>query len=154
MWRITAFSESDLDAVLRIEAESFDNPWGYLSFSEELSNRNALNLVVKREDAQNACPIIAYVISHIVLRDLYILKLAVSKGWRRLGVASHLLRKSIRVANQKDMKTAILDVRQTNRPAIALYRKHGFHPVGIRPNYYTDTREDALVMKRNLKEDL
>jgi ribosomal-protein-alanine N-acetyltransferase len=154
MWRITAFSRDDLDAVLSIEAESFENPWGHLSFSEELSNKNALNLVAKREDMKYANTIIAYFISHIIFRDLYILKLAVSKDWRRLGVASQLLEKSIRVAIQKDVKTAILDVRQTNRPAIELYRKHGFHPVGIRPNYYTDTREDALVMKKNLKEDL
>ena len=154
MWHITAFSEGDLDAALTIEAESFEHPWSHLSFLEELSNRNALNLVAKGEDIETAYPIIAYVFSRIISRELYILKLAVAKGWRRHGVASQLLKESFWVASRKDMTTAILDVRQTNRPAIHLYKKHDFYPVEIRPKYYTDTREDALVMKKNLKEDL
>jgi ribosomal-protein-alanine N-acetyltransferase len=154
MWHITAFAENHLDAVLAIEAESFRNPWGAISFSEELLNKDALNLVLKNGDGNKAFPIIAYVISHVISHDLYILKLAVSGAWRRLGVASQLLRESFWVANQKNLKTAILDVRQTNHPAIEFYKKHGFHPVGIRSNYYSDTREDALVMTKRLKEEL
>ena len=154
MWHITAFSEDDLYAALAIEAESFEHPWSHLSFLEELSHRDALNLVVKIEDNKYAYPIIAYVLSRTILQELYILKLAVSKAWRRNGVASQLLKESCWVASQKDMTNAILDVRQTNQSAIQLYKKHGFYPVGIRPKYYTDTREDALVMKKNLKEDL
>ena len=95
----------------------------------------------------------AYLCGRIVGDEIYILKLAVSEKWRGCGIGSKLLKESLRRALEKNTLSAVLDVRLSNHPAIELYKKHGFQAIGIRPGYYIDTGEDALMMRKNLKED-
>jgi ribosomal-protein-alanine N-acetyltransferase len=151
--KIEVFSPSDIDAVLKIESHSFRQPWGRISFLSELSCVEAIRLVarINREGLDTA---IAYMCGRFIGNEIYILKLAVSEKWRTCGIASQLLKEGLCRAVEKNMFSAVLDVRLSNRPAIGLYRKHGFQTVGIRPGYYSDTGEDALVMRKNLKEDL
>jgi len=85
---------------------------------------------------------------------MYILKIAVTPKRQRQGIATWLLRKSFLLASEKNARVAFIDVRPSNVPAIKLYKKLGFQTVGIRPNYYTETREDALVMRKRLKEEI
>ena len=85
---------------------------------------------------------------------MYILKIAVTPKKQRQGIASWLLRKSFGLAAEKDTQLVFLDVRPSNVPAIKLYKKLGFQTVGIRPNYYSETKEDALVMRKRLKEEI
>jgi ribosomal-protein-alanine N-acetyltransferase len=151
VWDIVAFSTADIDPVVAIEKRSFLRPWGRISFLEELSCKQALNYVARSGDNQHAAQAIAYLCARLNSQEIYILKLAVDLEWRRKGIASQLLEKSLWQASRKSATTAILDVRRSNRPAIELYQKHGFHPVGIRPEYYTDTGEGALVMRKHLR---
>ena len=152
--KIATFSESDIDPVLAIENHSFRQPWGLISFLKELSCKNAINLVVKDSEFHPWNTVIAYLCSRLIGDEMYILKVAVANKCRRRGIASRLLGESLQLARNKETVAAILDVRLSNRPAICLYKKNGFHTVGTRPNYYSDTGEDALVMRKNLKEDL
>ncbi|WP_456325187.1 ribosomal protein S18-alanine N-acetyltransferase [Desulfonauticus submarinus] len=75
--------------------------------------------------------------------------LAVLSNWRRQGVGSYLLSRSLDFFNDKGVKEVFLEVRESNIPAIQLYLKFGFKKIGIRKNYYPDTKEDAIVMKKS-----
>ena len=152
--KIAAFSERDIDPVLAIENHSFRQPWSRISFLNELHCKNALNLVVKDSECHPRDTVVAYLCSRLIGEEMYILKVAVANTCRRHGIASWLLGESLQLARNKKTVAAILDVRLSNRPAICLYKKNGFHTVGIRSNYYSDTGEDALVMRKNLKEYL
>jgi ribosomal-protein-alanine N-acetyltransferase len=152
--KIEAFSTSDIDAVLKIESQSFRQPWGRISFLSELSCKEAIRLVAREYGDGLNNSVIAYMCGRFIVEEFYILKLAVSKKWRTCGIASQLLKEGLRRVAKKNTFSAVLDVRLSNQPAIGLYRKHGFQTVGIRPGYYSDTGEDALVMRHNLKEDL
>ena len=152
--KIAGFSESDIDPVLEIENHSFRQPWRRISFLEELSCKNSLNLVVQGGESPPREEVIAYLCSRLIEKEMYILKIAVAGRWRRHGIASLLLKESFQAACEENTASAVLDVRLSNRPAICLYKKHGFQTAGIRPNYYSDTGEAALVMRKNLKEDL
>lgn len=152
--RIERLTASDLDAVLEIEQQSFRQPWRRVSFLSELSREDALYLKVEPDDCAGCGPVIGYLCARRIEEDLYILKLAVTRKWQGRGIASKLLESSFRWAVERSVSYALLDVRHSNCTAIGLYKKHGFQTVGLRPKYYSDTGEDALVMRKNLKEDL
>lgn len=152
--KIEDFTPSDLDAVLDIETRSFRQPWGPKSFLAELSCKESITLVMKSNEADCPDTVIGYMCGRLVEGEIYILKLAVSENWRGCGFGSQLLTESLRRAVEKKSFSAVLDVRLSNQRAIALYKKHGFQTVGMRPKYYLDTGEDALVMRKNLKEDI
>jgi ribosomal-protein-alanine N-acetyltransferase len=86
---------------------------------------------------------------------MHIFKIAVKDNWRRLGIASRLLDNSLKDVSKKKVDNALLEVRVSNIPAISFYSKRGFISVGRRPNYYSysNTKEDALLMMKNLKEE-
>lgn len=154
MMKIEDFTPSDLDAVLDIETRSFRQPWGSTSFMTELTYTESIMLVMRGNETDRQQRVIGYLCGRLIGSEIYILKLAVSKNWRGCGIASQLLEEGLCRAAEKRTISAVLDVRFTNQPAISLYKKHGFQMVGRRPNYYLDTGEDALVMRKNLKEDI
>lgn len=151
---IEDLTPSDIDAVLEIETRSFRQPWGPKSFEAELSCKESITLVMRANEADRQQTVIAYMCGRLVAAEIYILKLAVSENWRGCGIGSRLLEESLRRAKERNSVSAVLDVRLSNQPAISLYKKHGFQAVGRRPKYYLDTGEDALVMRKNLKEDV
>lgn len=154
MWNIVGLTASDIEAVAEIERSCFPTPWNTSAFNEELSCRDAFDWVVKETDESFKNAIIAYICSRLIIHDMYILKIAVTPERQRQGIASWLLRKSFGLAAKKDARLVFLDVRPSNVPAINLYKKLGFQTVGIRPNYYSETQEDALVMRKRIKEEV
>jgi ribosomal-protein-alanine N-acetyltransferase len=84
----------------------------------------------------------------VIVDELHILKLAVHPEHRREGIASDVLTHCLNNHGLKHITTALLDVRAGNTAAIGLYKKLDFHIVGQRPNYYFDTGEDALLMRK------
>lgn len=153
-WQLTSVNPADINPIMDIERESFSWPWNRVSFLGELTNRHAYSYMVKLSDSTHAANVIAYIFFRQVKEELHILKIAVTPNWRSRGVASRLLKKCFNTALKRGAKSAFLEVRPSNASAMALYRKKGFRLVGRRPNYYTDTREDALVLMKNLKEDV
>jgi len=154
VWDIVELTASDIDAVAKIERSCFPIPWKTSAFVAELSFRDAFDWVVKETGENCGNSIIAYICSRLIRNGMYILKIAVTPKRQRQGIATWLLRKSFLLASEKDTRVAFLDVRPSNEPAIKLYKKLGFQTIGIRPNYYIETREDALVMRKSLKEEI
>ena len=92
--------------------------------------------------------VLGYVGMMTVLDEGYIANVAVDPAYRRQGIGDRLIERLTEIAAERGLSFMTLEVRAGNRPAIALYEKHGFVPVGLRRNYYTQPREDALLMTK------
>jgi ribosomal-protein-alanine N-acetyltransferase len=148
-WSIRALDESLIDGVSAIEEASFRQPWRRMSFVNELSCRQALNVAVVEP---HGGPIIAYACLRLNPQESHLLKIAVAPACRRRGLASWLLKRCSHLAQRQNARTMYLEVRRSNRAARNLYVKLGFKTIGTRAKYYTDTGEDALLMMKRLKE--
>lgn len=153
MWDLIALAESDTDQILDIEQSSFRRSWHRNSFLEELSRADSFNYGVKVKNCPAAEPIVAYVCYRVFDSEMHLLKIAVSPEWRSQGIGEWLLVKCMEKERKNRVVRILLEVRPSNRPAIAMYNKMGLHIIGRRPNYYPDTREDALIMTMDLKEE-
>ena len=91
----------------------------------------------------------AYCIGQLVVDELHIHTLAVAPPWRRAGLARRLLRTALREAGALGARSATLEARRSNGAARQLYEGAGFTPSGVRPGYYADPKEDALIYWRH-----
>ncbi len=140
--RIEAMRLTDLPAVYAIELASFTTPWPPHAYRSELeTNRMATYLVVRAADE-----LVGYAGMWVMVDEAHITTFAVHPAWRRRRVGERLLLALLDLALERRAREATLEVRLSNLPARRLYEKYGFRPVGIRPNYYSDDREDALIM--------
>ena len=149
-WQLAHIDHADLEPILAIEKNSFQWPWGRLSFEGELDSHTACNCAVKSAGGQTDGPIVAYAFWRLVADEMHILKVAVTPALRGRGIASWLLERCFDLCVEHGARSAHLEVRPSNRPAVELYRKLGFEVVGKRPKYYADTKEDALLMMKAL----
>ena len=142
---------ADIDEVLDIERHSFRAPWPRQVFLEELEREWAHLDVVKEKPAgaARAC-VVAFCNYWLVRDEVHILNLATHPEHRRKGHAARLLQAVIDFARRHGCRYVTLEVRRSNAGAIKLYRSYGFRPIGIRPNYYVEDNEDAVVMLLDL----
>jgi len=152
--QLASISSADIKPILEIEQRSFSRPWNRVSFLGELACNQAHSYLVKCSDGHEKEKVIGYIFFRLIEQQLHILKIAVTPNWRCRGVASWLLNQCIAQALKMGAESAFLEVRPSNETAITFYRKQGFRIIDRRPNYYADTREDALVLLKNLKEEL
>lgn len=139
---IEAMRLEDLDAVQQIELASFTTPWPSNAYrSELLTNRLASYLVARVGDR-----IVAYGGMWLMVDEAHITTFAVHPAWRRQRLGERLLLAFLDLARDRHAREATLEVRLSNVPARRLYEKYGFRPVGLRPRYYSDNDEDALIM--------
>ena len=132
----------DLPAVHAIEQASFTSPWPPHAYRSELeSNRLAHYLVARAGDT-----VAAYGGMWLMVDEAHITTFAVHPAWRRQRIGERLLLAFLDIAVERDAHEATLEVRLSNLPARKLYEKYGFRPVGLRPRYYSDDHEDALIM--------
>ena len=153
-WHLEHINHADLEPILVIEQNSFQRPWGRLSFEGELRDHSACNFAVKSTEVETSGQVIGYAFWHLIADEVHVLKVAVTPAWRGQGIASRLLERCFTLSVEQGAKSAHLEVRPSNITAIELYQKLGFERVGRRPKYYTDSKEDALLMMKILKEDL
>jgi ribosomal-protein-alanine N-acetyltransferase len=140
--RIEPMTLEDLPEVHAIEHASFSTPWPDDAYRSELrTNRLASYLVARADDA-----IIAFAGTWLLVDEAHIVTFAVHPDWRRRGVGERLLIALLDAALARGAREATLEVRLSNVAARRLYEKYGFRPVGLRPRYYTDNGEDALIM--------
>ena len=140
--RIDPMQLDDLPAVQAIERASFDVPWPPDAYRNELlTNRMATYLVARVEDG-----IVAFGGMWLMVDEGHIITFAVHPAWRRQHIGDRLLLALLDLAIERGAHEATLEVRLSNLPARRLYEKFGFRPVGLRPRYYSDNGEDALVM--------
>ena len=130
---------SDLPGVIAIERRSFPTPWSLAMFVLELSKPSGICLA-----AQVGDELLGYVICSRYDQVWHLMNIAVAPERRRGGVASRLLARLLDEAERALPFT--LEVRVSNRQAIAMYERFGFRSAGVRPRYYHDNGEDALIM--------
>jgi [ribosomal protein S18]-alanine N-acetyltransferase len=133
----------DLDAIERIENAVYPTPWSRSMFAGELAKPSSLCIGGFDPDSGR---LVAYLIVSRYVDAWHIMNLAVHPGWRRAGVASRLLDELLLVTAGDPRRGYTLEVRVSNTSAIALYERFGFETSGVRRGYYTDNREDALIM--------
>jgi ribosomal-protein-alanine N-acetyltransferase len=142
---------SDLDAVMEIERTAFRAPWSRQVFIEELDREWAhVDVVKERATPGGPARVIAFCNYWLVRDEVHVLNIASHPDDRRKGHASRLLAHVIDFARRHACRYITLEVRRSNHGAIKLYRSYGFRPVGIRPNYYVEDNEDAIVMLLDL----
>ena len=140
--RIEAMHLEDLEAIHQIELASFSTPWPTNAYRSELeTNRLATYLVARIDDR-----IVAYGGMWLMVDEAHITTFAVHPAWRRQKIGERLLVAFLDLAIDRHAREATLEVRLSNLPARRLYEKYGFRPVGLRPRYYSDDGEDALIM--------
>lgn len=131
----------DVPAVSRLEKETFSMPWSAESFLHMLEKEDTAYFVAE-EDGQilGGCGLF------LIAGEGNITNVAVTPKARRRGVATGLLTYLLSEGDRVGLTAYTLEVRVSNRAAIALYEKFGFVSEGIRPNFYEKPREDAMIM--------
>lgn len=140
---IVRMTPHHITQIAALERVCFSDPWSENSIASELDNRLSYWLV-----AQEYGQVLGYIGSQTVLGETDIMNLAVSPEHRRKGIAKALLLTLMDVLKTQGNRCVSLEVRQSNLPAQALYKKLGFRQVGIRPNYYRDPKEAALILRK------
>jgi ribosomal-protein-alanine N-acetyltransferase len=145
---ITRMTEHDLLEVVQIEEQSGLSRWGWAAYYAELQGANRELMLVARpsESAVEAVPILGYIVARETAGELHINNFAVRSGHRRRGIGAALLERVLAEARLRKANAAFLEVRSGNHAAQALYEKSGFRAIARRANYYSDPREDAVVM--------
>lgn len=131
--------------IAALEEATFSFPWDEASILAELDNPLALWLVVVEDEK-----VLGYVGSQTVFEDADILNVAVLPAARRRGIAEALMTALESRLSERGAERITLEVRASNAPAIALYRKLGYVQVGLRKNYYEKPREDALILQKQI----
>lgn len=149
-WFLCRMESADIEPLMAIEAECFHAPWGRLSFEAEIAGRNAYGIVAKTRESGREPRIIGYICFRLVVGEIHLFRIAVAPRWRGRGVASQLLAECLHTARRHDAVAVLLEARPSNHEALALYRKFGFKVIAVRPNYYPDSREDALMLQKPL----
>jgi len=130
---------SDLPAVLSVERRSFPTPWSLAMFVLELSKPSGICLAASAGDE-----LLGYLVCSRYDQAWHLMNVAVAPERRRAGVASRLIGQLLEEAGGQLPFT--LEVRVSNLPAISMYEQLGFRSAGVRPRYYQDNGEDALIM--------
>jgi ribosomal-protein-alanine N-acetyltransferase len=143
--RLRRLELGDLDAIERIERASYPTPGSRSMFASELAKPSSLSLgAVDDTDA-----LVGYLVLSRYVDAWHVMNVAVAPERRREGVASALLRQLLDETKDDVQRGYTLEVRVSNVGAISLYEGFGFKPKGVRRGYYTDNREDALIMWRD-----
>jgi ribosomal-protein-alanine N-acetyltransferase len=141
---IRRLSLADMDEIEEIERRAYRTPWSRSMFASELAKGASICLGAFEGDR-----LVGYVINSRYADAWHVMNVAVDPDFQRRGIATRLLERLFELTDDDDGRGYTLEVRVTNRDAIRLYEKLGFERHGIRRGYYTDNREDALIMWRS-----
>ncbi len=141
--------EEHVDAILRAENECFGDPWGEITVRQMIANENVG--FVLWHPIEHADSIAGYLV-YSKYDEVELYKIAVLPKYRRQGLATDIMTLLLRVAGASKVRRIILEVRESNAPAIALYEKFGFKTDGVRKNYYTNPNENGILMSLDLNE--
>lgn len=144
---IKYMSYEHIDGIMEIEKDSFAIPWTRKSVEDELKNNLAI-YVTALEDNK----VVGFGGMWHVVTEGHITNIAVHRDYRQKGIGDAIIKKMIEIAKEKEMIGLTLEVRPSNKAALALYYKNGFKLDGVRKEYYEDNREDAYIMWKILAE--
>jgi ribosomal-protein-alanine N-acetyltransferase len=135
----------DVDRVMEIEREGFRHPWSRELIARELAHPWSQLLLA--EDGAGG-PVVGYIVFWLVHDEVHVLNVATALSARRRGIGRALMEAAEAEGRRRGCRISTLEVRRSNAPAVALYRTMGYQQVGVRPNYYAEEGEDAIVMVR------
>ena len=139
----------DLQKVLEIENECFENPWSETDFTLSLKQPKSYEhvYVARRENT-----VVGYIVFIVLHEEAQVLNLAVPAAYRRQGIAKYLLASALEIIRSHNGHEVFLEVAVGNLPAQYLYRQFGFRICGIRKNYY-GRYKDAYVLRKGVETD-
>ena len=137
---------TDLRDIEEIERRSYPTPWSRSMFAGELAKPSSICLGAFEGDE-----LVGYVINSRYVDAWHVMNVAVDPDRHRRGIATALLRRLFELTRDDERRGYTLEVRVSNVGAIHLYEQLGFEARGIRRGYYTDNREDALIMWRDAR---
>ena len=135
--------EEDIEDILEIEEEAFTTPWSEEAFKSEIKNNLAHYLVVEIDGR-----VVGYGGVWLIIDEAHITNIAVLQDYKGKGIGNKILTGLIEYSTSLGIRNMTLEVRESNFVARRLYEKHGFVSYGIRPKYYIDDNEDAIIMWR------
>ena len=134
----------DIEAVAKTEALCFSDAWSASSLLSHTEGAGGLLLVAKREKE-----LIGYLTARVLPPECELYRIAVLPDSRHTGAASALMEELFAVLREEGCSSLFLEVRESNTPAISLYKKFGMEEVGRRKNYYRDPTENALLFAKD-----
>ena len=136
---------TDLRAIEEIERRSYPTPWSRSMFAGELAKPSSICLGAFEAEGEEGA-LVGYLVVSRYVDAWHVMNVAVDPEHRGRGIATMLLERLFEVTSEDARRGYTLEVRVSNATAIALYERLGFESRGIRRGYYTDNREDALIM--------
>jgi ribosomal-protein-alanine N-acetyltransferase len=133
----------DLNAIEEIERRSYPTPWSRSMFAGELAKPSSICLGAIDADEER---LVGYLIISRYVDAWHVMNIAVAESHRRRGIATRLMERLFELTAGDGRRGYTLEVRVSNQAAIKLYESLGFKARGVRRGYYTDNREDALIM--------
>ena len=134
----------DIPQIVELEKRCFSLPWTAEQLAGQIKDAQHEFIAAISPDGT----VLGYVGMMYVLDEGYISNVATDLPWRRQGIADALIGRLCAICEGLRLSFVSLEVRAGNAPAVALYEKHGFAPVGLRKNYYERPREDAVIMTK------
>jgi len=141
LYQIRPATLADVPVLLVLERECFSDPWSAQSIGDAIQSGTSRAFV-----AEHRTDVVGYILARISGREGEILDLAVLPRARRQGIARDLLGTVSEALREAGVQEVYLEVRESNQPAIALYQAEGYRPMGMRPHYYRNPPEDAVVL--------
>lgn len=132
---------SHLDGVVKIEKECFSHPWSRDDLEKQIELETSYFLVAMVDDT-----VAGYMGLQVFSGEGYVTNVAVLPEYRKQGIAQKLIEEQLKTP----MDFISLEVRESNAPAIKLYEKMGFQNMGIRPKFYSDPTENAIIMTKEI----
>lgn len=143
---ITNMRRVHLTDVMRIEKEAFSTPWTEEMFRQEVEDNEMSRSFVALYEGR----LIGYFVAWFIHDQVHLLNIAVASSHKRRGIAKRMLEYLIDLSTNQNKQMITLEVRESNESAIALYRAFGFIQIGLRREYYTDDKENAVLMLKYL----
>ncbi|MDO5448389.1 MAG: ribosomal protein S18-alanine N-acetyltransferase [Clostridia bacterium] len=142
--RIVSLSSIHIDAVVAVEEVCFAHPWNREGIESNFNNPDAYFFVALDDSGD----VIGYIGTYMVRDECFVTNVAVLPEYRKQGVGSALVERATENAKANHATFITLEVRLSNTEAINIYKKYGFESDGIRPKFYRDPDEDALIMTK------
>lgn len=144
MFVISPMNDENVEGVAVLEKENFSDGWSLNSLKEELNNPNAVYFVMKDENSSEVVAAAGMIVSFDIAD---IMNVSVKKEYRRNALGSRLIERLIEEGRKIGVKEFVLEVRENNEAARKLYEKEGFVFEGIRPDFYSNPKENAALYR-------
>jgi [ribosomal protein S18]-alanine N-acetyltransferase len=144
---IRKMTPADLERVIEIDRLSFSLPWPERSFHFEVEKNEAARAwIAEATDEDGTTTIVGMIVGWLILDEIHVATIATDPGRRRAGIGRKLMLHLLREAYKEGARISFLEVRRSNDAAREMYRSLGYQEDGVRPHYYKDNHEDAILM--------